>query len=192
MLKIEVGCVWASESDLADTEERPKETENTVTRSPAKKKQQRSPSNEAASIKVLPADWYCAWSYRQRAQESPWLLRLLSSSIRWPFTHCRSILAQYSLLGKQGNRKTADRRNCWHFSGRFLKQSVKLLASEYCGDLYETWSTSFFSSLSALKSQARPVSKMICSFMALYKLDRGEVKWQNYDLLSALTHHLSL
>lgn len=37
-------------------------------------------------------------------QESPWLPQLMSSSIRWPFTHSRSILARYSLLGKQGNR----------------------------------------------------------------------------------------
>lgn len=64
--------------------------------------------------------------HRKPERKSPWLLRLLSSSILWPFTHCGSITERFSLLGKQGNRKTADRSNCWHFSGRFLRRSGKL------------------------------------------------------------------
>ncbi len=91
--------------------------------------------------------------HRKRERESPWLLQLLSSSILWPFTHCRSIIARYSLWGKQGNRKTADRSNCWHFSGRFLRQSVKLLVSQNSGDLCKKLRAHlFFLALSLLRN----------------------------------------
>lgn len=125
-----------------------------------------SPVKKPPATKQRPSKFYpptdAVLGRGSRARKSPWLLRLLSSSILWPFTHCRSIIARYSLRGKQGNRKTADRSNCWHFSGRFLRQSVKLPALGIQWRLVrETWSTSFiFLSLCLLQISTGQLNKL--------------------------------
>lgn len=97
----------------------------------------------------------------------------------------------YSLLGKQGNRRTADRSNCWHFSGRFLRQSVKLLALEYSGDSCNKLGAHLFS-LYLLQNLKPDQSTFHTWWWCCTKSVKCVTKWQNFNLLSLLAHHFRL